>query len=219
VRNQKTIIMNIAILGAGSVGQALGLGWAKHGHQVHFGLKDPADDRAAALRSKNRVMVATNAQAAAASDVLALCTPWNATKAAIESCGDLNGKILIDCTNPLKPDFSGLEIGFDTSGLERVASWAKGAQAFKAMNQIGSNLMDGPTFQQGKPVMFVCGDGNRKEVVLDLVRQLGFEAIDAGGSEIARLVEPYAMLWIHLALVQGLGRDFAFALLTTKGHE
>ena len=211
--------MNIAIIGAGSVGQAIGLGWANRGHRVHFGLKDPSDDRAAMLRSKNRVMVATNAQAAAASDVLALCTPWNATQAAIESCGELKGKILIDCTNPLKPDFSGLEIGFDTSGLERVAGWASGAQAFKAMNQIGSNLMDGPTFKQGKPVMFVCGDGNRKEVVLDLVRQLGFEAIDAGGSKIARLVEPYAMLWIHLALVQGLGRDFAFALLTAKGHE
>jgi 8-hydroxy-5-deazaflavin:NADPH oxidoreductase len=211
--------MNIAIIGAGSVGQAIGLGWANRGHRVHFGLRDPSDDRAAMLRSKNRVMVATNAQAAAASDVLALCTPWNATQAAIESCGELKGKILIDCTNPLKPDFTGLEIGFDTSGLERVAGWASGAQAFKAMNQIGSNLMDGPTFKQGKPVMFVCGDGNRKEVVLDLVRQLGFEAIDAGGSKIARLVEPYAMLWIHLALVQGLGRDFAFALLTAKGHE
>jgi 8-hydroxy-5-deazaflavin:NADPH oxidoreductase len=211
--------MNIAIIGAGSVGQALGLGWANRGHQVHFGLKDPSDDRAAGLRSKNRVAVATNAQAAAASDVLALCTPWNATQAAIESCGDLSGKVLIDCTNPLKPDFSGLEIGFDTSGLEQVAGWARGAQAFKAMNQIGSNLMDGPTFRQGKPVMFVCGDGDRKEVVLDLVRQLGFEAIDAGGSKIARLIEPYAMLWIHLALVQGLGRNFAFALLTAKGHE
>src|ERR1700745_3058093 len=161
--------MNIAIIGAGSVGQALGLGWAKRGHQVHFGLKDPSGDRVAALRSKNdRVIVATNAQAAAAADVLALCTPWDATKAAIESCGALNGKVLIDCTNPLKPDFSGLEIGFDNSGLEKVSAWARGAQAFKAMNQIGSNLMDGPAFKQGKPVMFVCGDGNQKEIVLDL---------------------------------------------------
>jgi len=204
------IIMNIGIIGAGSVGQAVGFGWAKRGHQVRFGLKDPSDDRAAALRSKNnRIMVATNAQVAAASDVLALCTP----------CGDLNGKVLIDCTNPLKADFSGLEIGFDTSGLEKVASWASGAQVFKAMNQIGSNLMDGPAFKQGQPVMFVCGDGNRKKVVLDLVRELGFEVIDAGGSKIARLVEPYAMLWIHLALVQGLGRDFGFAILTAKGDE
>src|SRR5260221_13109628 len=103
--------MNIGIIGAGSVGQAVGFGWAKRGHQVRFGLRDPSDDRAAALRSKNnRIMVATNAQVAAASDVLALCTPWDRAKAAIESCGDLNAKVLIDCTNPLKADFSGLEI-------------------------------------------------------------------------------------------------------------
>jgi 8-hydroxy-5-deazaflavin:NADPH oxidoreductase len=109
-----------------------------------------------------------------------------------------------------------LAIGFDTSGLETVAGWAKGAQVFKAMNQIGSNLMDGPAFKQGKPVMFVCGDGSRKNSVLGLVQELGFEAIDAGGSKIARLIEPYAMLWIHLALAQGLGRTFGFSLLTAK---
>jgi predicted dinucleotide-binding enzyme len=213
-------MMNIGVVGAGSVGQALGFGWAKRGHQVRFGLRDPSDDRAAALRSKNnRVIVATSAQAAAASDIVAVCTPWDATKTAIESCGDLSGKVLIDCTNPLKADFSGLEIGFETSGLETVAGWAKGAQVFKAMNQIGSNLMDGPAFKQSKPVMFVCGDGSRKKVVLDLVQELGFEAIDAGGPKIARLIEPYAMLWIHLALVQGLGRNFGFAILTAKRDE
>jgi predicted dinucleotide-binding enzyme len=209
--------MNIAIIGAGSVGQALGFGWAKRGHQVCFGLRDPSDDRAAALRSRNnRVTVMTNAQAASASDIVAVCTPWDATQSAVESCGDLSGKVLIDCTNPLKADFSGLAIGLETSGLETVAGWAKGAEAFKAMNQIGSNLMDGPAFKQGTPVMFVCGDGSRKKVVLDLVQELGFEAIDAGESKVARLIEPYAMLWIHLARVQGLGRNFGFALLTAK---
>jgi 8-hydroxy-5-deazaflavin:NADPH oxidoreductase len=209
--------MNIAIIGAGSVGQALGFGWAKRGHQVHFGLRDPSDGRAAALRSKNnRVTVVTNAQAAAAADIVAICTPWDATQTAVESCGGLSGKVLIDCTNPVKADLSGLAIGFDTSGLETVAGWAKGAQVFKAMNQIGSNLMDGPAFKQGKPVMFVCGDGCRKNSVLGLVQELGFEAIDAGGSKIARLIEPYAMLWIHLALAQGLGRTFGFSLLTAK---
>src|SRR5258708_4500365 len=160
-------MMNIGVVGAGSVGQALGFAWAKRGHQVRFGLGDPSDDRAAALRSKNnRVIAATSAQVAAASDIVAVCTPWDATKTAIESCGDLSGKVLIDCTNPLKADFSGLEIGFETSGLETVAGWAKGAQVFKAMNQIGSNLMDGPAFRQIKPAMFVCGEGSRNKALL-----------------------------------------------------
>jgi 8-hydroxy-5-deazaflavin:NADPH oxidoreductase len=208
------ITMNIAIIGAGGVGQAIGFGWAKRGHQVHFGVRNPSDDRAAELRSKNdRVAVVGNGQATAASEVVALCTPWNATKPAIESCGNLSGKVLIDCTNPVKPDVSGLEIGFETSGLEKVAGWAKGAQVFKAMNQIGSNLMDAPDFKNGKPVMFVCGDGDQKGLVLKLVEELGFDPIDAGDAKVARLIEPYAMLWIHLALFRGFGRDFAFSLL------
>jgi predicted dinucleotide-binding enzyme len=81
------------------------------------------------------------------------------------------------------------------------------------MNQIGANRMDAPKFTQGTPVMFVCGDGDKKAVVIQLVRELGFDTVDAGGLQIARLLEPYAMLWIHLALVQGLGRDIGFALL------
>jgi 8-hydroxy-5-deazaflavin:NADPH oxidoreductase len=145
--------------------------------------------------------------------VIVLCTPWGATRAAVESCGDLTGKTLIDCTNPLKADFSGLEVGFATSGAEQIASWAKGAQVFKAMNQIGSNHMDQPTYKTGIPVMFVCGDGDHKSRVMDLVRELGFDTVDAGGLSIARLIEPYAMLWIHLALAQNLSRDIAFALL------
>jgi hypothetical protein len=62
--------------------------------------------------------------------------------------------------------------------------------------------------------MFVCGDDAAgKTVVIELVAELGFEVVDAGALKIARLLEPLAMLWIHLALSQGLGRDFAFALL------
>ncbi len=82
------------------------------------------------------------------------------------------------------------------------------------MNQVGANLMDHPQFASGiKPVMFVAGDGNGKKKVLQLVGDLGFEAIDADGLDKARLLEPLAMLWIHLALVQGQGRNFAFGLL------
>jgi predicted dinucleotide-binding enzyme len=65
--------------------------------------------------------------------------------------------------------------------------------------------------------MFVCGDDvGQKSIVLKLVAEIGFEAIDAGGLVIARLLEPYAMLWIHLAYGQGMGREFAFGLLKRK---
>ena len=207
--------MKIAIIGAGNVGTALGRGWGKAGHQIIYGVRKPQDEKANALRTAQpKAEVASTRDAAQGSEIIVLCTPWDATEAAIRDCGDLSGKILIDATNPLKADFSGLDRGYTTSGAEQVAQWAKAAHVFKAMNQVGANLMDHPCFSSGiKPVMFVAGDGDQKNTVLQLVEQLGFEAIDAGGLAKARLLEPLAMLWIHLALVQGQRRDFAFGLL------
>jgi 8-hydroxy-5-deazaflavin:NADPH oxidoreductase len=147
--------------------------------------------------------------------VVRLCatTPWPATKDAIQAAGNLAGKVVVDCTNPLKPDFTGLALGYTTSGAERVAQWAKGAKVFKAFNQTGFNIMGNPAFDGRRAVIFVCGDDDaQKPTVLKLATDIGFEAIDAGNLVIARLLEPYGMLWIHLALARGLGRDFAFVL-------
>ncbi len=206
--------MKIAIIGAGNAGRTLGLAWARRGHQITFGVRHPADERMQALlHEEGAINVQTVPEAAEVSGAVVLCTPWTAAQQAVRSCGDLSGKILIDCTNPLKKDFSGLDIGFDTSGAEQIAKWAPKAQVFKTLNQIGFNKMDNPVFGSGTPVMFVCGDGSKKFMVINLVKELGFDAVDAGGLSIARLLEPFAMLWIHLALVQGMGREIGFSLL------
>lgn len=155
----------------------------------------------------------TSESAVAPADVVVLCTPWQGTEQAVQGCGDLSGKILIDCTNPLTPDVAGLEVGLTTSGAEQVATWAPGARVCKAMNQIGAPMMDGPQLS-GQPVMFVCGnDDDAKAVTTGLVSELGFEAVDIGDLTLARLLEPYALLWIHLALRRGFGTNFGFGLL------
>lgn len=142
-----------------------------------------------------------------------LCTPWQGTEQAVKSCGDLSGKVLIDCTNPLTPDLTALEVGHTTSGAEQVAAWAPGARVCKAMNQIGAPMMNRPELPS-TPVMFICGDDEAaKEVTGTLVSALGFETIDAGDLAVARLLEPYALIWIHLALRRGFGVNFAFGLL------
>lgn len=211
--------MRIAIIGAGNVGRTLGRAWARRGHTVAFGVRDPNDAKLQSLAHEAPgTQLRSNAEAARDAEVVALCTPWPATQAAVTACGNLAGKAVIDCTNPLKSDLSGLTVGRDDSGAEQVAGWAGasqpgGAQVFKAMNQIGFNRMDAPQFKQGTPVMFVCGDGDKKPLVMGLVKELGFDTVDAGPLAIARLLEPYALLWIHLALRQGLGRDFGFAVL------
>ena len=130
-----------------------------------------------------------------------------------QSCGDLTGEVLIDCTNPLTPDFTALEVGHTTSGAEQVAAWAPGARVRKAMNQIGAPMMDRPELPS-TPVMFTCGDDDAaKELTGALVSALGFKTIDAGDLSVARLLEPYGLIWIHLALRRGFGVNFAFGLL------
>ncbi|MCX6848045.1 MAG: NAD(P)-binding domain-containing protein [Verrucomicrobia bacterium] len=207
--------MKIAIIGAGNVGTSLGSGWTKSGHTISYGVRNPQDAKFSELRTLlPEAVITTNAAAAQDAEVIVLCTPWGGTEAAVRDCGSLAGKIVIDATNPLKADITGLSCGFDTSAGEQVAQWAVGAQVFKAMNQVGASQMDHPVFKgPSKPVMFVAGEGDRKGKVLQLVAELGFESIDVGGLEYARLLEPLAMLWIHLAVFKGQGSDFAFGLL------
>jgi predicted dinucleotide-binding enzyme len=211
--------MKISILGAGNVGSTLGRAWARKGYEVFFGVPRPQDTKTQELLKTigAKARAGTVAEAAAAGDVMVLATPWPATRDAIQAAGNLAGKVVVDCTNPLKEDFSGLAVGHTTSGAEQVAQWARGAKVYKAFNQVGFNIMSDPAFDGQRAVMFVCGDDEaHKPTVLKLAADIGFEAIDAGGLVIARLLEPYAMLWIHLALARGLGRDFAFGLLRRK---
>ena len=207
--------MKIAIIGVGNVGTALGNAWTKRGHEITFGVRDPESAKARSLAKQfPTAHLLLNGEAAQKAEFIVLATPWQSTEEAVRTCGNLQSRTIIDCTNPLKSDFSGLELGFSSSGGELISEWAHGADVFKAMNQIGARLMDAPSFAGTvKPVMFVCGEGKQKASVILLVEQLGFTVIDAGELKIARLLEPYGMLWIHLALTQKVPGDFAFALL------
>jgi len=208
--------MNIGVIGSGNVGGALGAGWARAGHKIIFGVRDPRKPDLLALVQKigNNASADSVAGAAAFADVIVLTTPWDATHAAIRSAGELRGKILIDCTNPLRADLSGLSIGHTTSAAEQIAQWASGARVVKCFNTTGSKNMENPRFGSDQAVMFMAGDDkSAKATVLQLGQDIGFEMIDAGNLEAARLLETVAMLWIHLAFQCGLGRDFAFKLI------
>jgi predicted dinucleotide-binding enzyme len=198
--------MKIAVIGAGRVGATLGGRWAELGHEVTFGVRDPSGERA---RAVNGVPIADAVRPA---DVVVLATPFNAVRDAIAACGDLVGKVLVDCTNPIGPD--GLLVGATTSGAEQVAAHAPGARVVKAFNTTGSENMADPEYPTSSLVMLLAGDdGDAKAVVERLAAELGFEAVDLGPLSTARYLEPFAMVWITLAMRQGLGRDIGFALL------
>lgn len=206
--------MHLGIIGAGNVGCALATGWIKAGHDVTFGIRDPRSAPPSAPAGARTASVVAAAQAA---DAVVLAVPWPAVADAIAACGDLGAKLLIDCTNPLRMGAGGLEleIGHTTSGGERVATLAPTASVFKTLNQTGfANMEHGREFAPTPAVMYVAGDdATRKPLVLTLVSELGFQAVDAGPLRIARLLEPMAMVWIHMAINGGAPMTQAFALV------
>src|SRR6185503_17722280 len=113
----------IAIIGTGNVGRALGASWAKKGHQVIFGSRDPHSDkvREVLAAAGANASAAGITEAASAAEVIVLAIPWNGTQQVVEALGDLAGKIVVDAINPIGPGFQ-LAVG-TTSGAEQIAGW------------------------------------------------------------------------------------------------
>lgn len=205
----------IGVIGAGSVGGALGRGWARRGHEVMFGVRDTGDPKVAKLLAEAETARAGSvAEAAAFGEVVVLATSWGGTRDAVQNAGDLGGKVLLDCTNPLQPDLSGLDVPPGSSAAEQVAGWAPGARVVKIFNTTGFNNMADPIYGEEPATMFYCGDdAEAKAVAARLAADLGFDPTDAGPLHEAPLLESLALLWIHLAYRQKLGRDIAFKLM------
>ena len=211
--------MKIGVIGAGNVGSTLGRRWAQAGHEVFFGVRDPTAENVHTLLASAGAHARAGRveEAAAASQVVVLTVPWEAAYDAVRNAGDLTGKVLVDVTNPVAMGPEGLQqgllVGHTTSAAEQVAAWARGARVVKAFNTTGFGNMQDPRYGSQAATMFLCGDdAEAKVVATQLGAELGFAMLDAGPLAIARLLEPLAMLWIHLAVFQGLGPEFAFIL-------
>lgn len=206
--------MKITIIGAGVVGTALGRGLAVKGHAITYAARDPNSDKVReALSRVSAARATTLAGAVHEADAAILATPWSGTRDALDAAGDFGGKPLLDATNPLTPAFA-LALGHTTSGGEQVQAWAPSAKVVKIFNTTGYENMSNSTYPAGKAAMVYCGnDAQAKRVAAQLASDLGFEPLDLGGLDGARLLEPFAMVWIKLAIVQKLGRDVAFGLL------
>lgn len=199
--------MEIAIIGAGNVGKTLGRRFAEVGNEVFYGVRNPSEYEEKELEGK----VGTNAEACQDAEIIILSVPFNVVEEAIKSCGDVSGKIVVDATNPLGMTSNGLNltIGFETSGGERLQQIIPKAKVVKCFNTTGFNNMAKP---KGS-MMFTCGnDKEATDKVTELASSIGFESMNIGDLSKARLLEPLAMLWIHLAFTSELKRDFAFTI-------
>ena len=206
--------MRIAIIGTGNVGAAIAMGLRGKGHQVTLGARDATKPATVALAKQAEATIAPPATAAAGAEVVILALPWAAAEGAVRALGDLTGKVVIDCMNPLGMvnGALGLILGHSTSGGEVVQSLLPEARVVKTLNQVGAEIMVRNTHLPHRPVQFMAGnDGAAKELVARVLRDLGFDPLDAGDLTKARLLEPFAMVWINQALLRGKGRDWAFA--------
>jgi 8-hydroxy-5-deazaflavin:NADPH oxidoreductase len=207
--------MKVAIIGSGKVGGALGVGWARKGHEVIFGVRKSRDDEF------NRLLARAGANAKAASvevaarfaDVIVLTVPWAAVEEVIKTLGELQGKVLLDCTNPVS-EWPAVDHGQKKSGGELVAGWAVGSRVIKIFNTTGYENMANPKYAEGNLTMLYAGDDlDAKKIAHQLAADLGFEPQDAGPLANARSLEVLASLWGALAYGQKLGRSIGFRLL------
>jgi predicted dinucleotide-binding enzyme len=212
--------MKIGVLGSGVVGQTLGAGFLKHGHEVALGTREPAklaDWRAANSGAK----VLSFAEAAGFGDVVVLAVAGEVALDVLNLAGAsaLDGKVVIDACNPIGggPPVNGVLRFFTTmtdSLMERLQRAFPRARFVKAFNSVGAAQVVNPQFAGGRPTMFICGsDGEAKKVVGTLLDQLGWDTEDMGAIEAARAIEPLCMLWCIPGVGRGDWSPHAFKLL------
>jgi len=192
----------VAVIGAGSVGRALGSGLAAAGHEVVFGVRDPSDPRHADLAVRR-----TPAAASGGAQVVILAVPADAVPATVASLDLRAGQVVVDATNAVRTPPPG---GFPTVGALVASLLPEGVRLVKAFNTIGAEHLGNGRFGELRAFLPVAGDAEGLAVVLPLTEDLGFAPADLGGRDEIGLVEDHARLWIHLAFRRGWGRSFGF---------
>ncbi|MDP4511040.1 NADPH-dependent F420 reductase [Nonomuraea turcica] len=192
--------MKISIIGNGNVGSALARRFTQMGHDVTVANSTTPPAQAAAQ--------------AAAADIVVLAVRFRVVAqldAQVKAA--LDGKIVIDATNPQTPDFMALTIGHTTSAGEQVAAALPGTRVVKAFNTIFAANLEVPDLGGSPQFLPVASDDDMaKKTVIDLGVQLGFDAVDAGPLANARYLEPAVELLVHLAYGSGLGGGIGYTL-------
>lgn len=214
--------MKIGILGSGSVGKALGAGFAALGHDVMMGSREPERGDVKEWRKKagGKTSSGTFAEAAMHGQLVVLSTAWSGTENAILLADpeNLKGKVVVDTTNPLDFSVPGkppvLAVSGNDSAGERVQEWLPQSRVVKAFNIVGNPDMFRPTYAGGPPTMFIAGnDEAAKAEVRQVLEAFGWpDTVDLGGIENSRYLEPLAMVWIMNYFRSGKGGS-AFKLI------
>jgi 8-hydroxy-5-deazaflavin:NADPH oxidoreductase len=199
--------MKIAILGAGNVGGTLAAGWKAAGHEIVIAARNPDSPKVKAAAAATGASIEEIADAAVNAEAILLATPWAAVPDALSAAEDLSGKLVMDATNPLLPEFAGLDHKEGRSGAEQVQKLAPRALVVKIFNTTGSANMAKP---DGATMLYAGDNTAAKKAAAKLASDIGFNPVNAGPLAHAKLLEYHALLWITLAYKQQLGPEYVF---------
>jgi predicted dinucleotide-binding enzyme len=196
--------MRIGILGSGLMGGKLGTLFARAGHDVVFSYSHSRSKlERLAREAGTSARAGTPREAAQESDVLLLAVHWSRVEDVLKQAGKVAGKVVVTCSLPMNRADSKLVVAHTSSGAEELAKRARGARVVSAFGTVPSEVLFA-VFEARKrkrrPSLVYCGNNEKaKKSAARLIRDVGFDPVDAGPLEVARFTEPFTLLMAKLA--------------------
>lgn len=207
--------MRVGILGSGLMGGKLGTIFARAGHEVVFSYA--RSERKLETLARNAGGDATHGsprEAVSEADAVLLAVHWSRMQDVLMQAGKLSGKVVVTCSLPMNDRNTGLVIGHTTSGAEELRKKIPKAHVVAAFNTVPSEVLFGvydARRRARRPSLVYCGDhAAGKVIAAELIRDAGFEPMDAGPLRIARYIEPFALLVGELAYEGAGGPELAY---------
>jgi hypothetical protein len=196
----------VAVIGTGNVGSALGGRFASVGIDVVYGARDEVDDELL----QHGARAASVADALAEAEVVVLAIPGHVVASfAAEHAEALSTKTVIDATNPLVWDDGPVWDPPDAGSNAALLAEVTGADVVKGFNTFGCEFHADPELGDDIAAeVFFAGEGEALARATELAEKAGFRPTTSGSLRNASVLENVAILWIHLALAEDLGRDF-----------
>ena len=207
--------MRIGILGSGLMGSKLGTIWARAGHDVVFSYaRSKQKLERLAREAKGNTQAGTPSDAARQADALLLAVHWSRVDDVLKQAGDVSGKVIVSCSLPMNADDTDLAIAHTSSGAEELAKKVPKARVVSAFNTVPSEVLFAvfeARRKATKPSLVYCGDdASSKKIAAQLIRDVGFDPLDAGPLRVARYTEPFTLLIAQLAYEGKEGPELAY---------
>ncbi len=207
--------MRVGILGSGLMGGKLGILFARAGHEVVFSYARSQKKLETLARDAGRnARAGIPAEAAREADALLLAVHWSRIDDVLKQAGNLSGKVIVTCSLPMNAENTELVVALTSSGAEELAKMLPKARVVSAFNTVPSEVLFGvyeARRKASRPSLVYCGDEKKgKAVAAELIRDVGFDPVDAGPLQIARYTEPFALLVAQLAYEGKGGPELAY---------